>query len=147
MVKTVKGKLRYGPYCGLIGGLLLIIGSALGYLGVVFLSNMHRIEVGINLTLTLLFGIVGFIGAILAFVRKDSGNLLMVIIGLIAVIGTFIPIGSIFYAADEIIPLWLSGSLVGRFLFVPLDPILILIGGILAFIIKEEKESEIIFNV
>lgn len=141
---AVKGKALVGPILGLIGGTLLMIGGllVLGVMGTLeatlALSGLTWVDIGldptlfyVNFTMTLLFGIVGLIGAILAMVGKKIGVYLMLVMGIIAVVGLFIPIGSY-----TLIFLLVNITLNSSLFFV--DPFLLLVGGILGLALKAE---------
>ena len=116
-----KGKELAGPIVGIIGSTLLIVAALFGLisigLGILFV---------IRIMTTLILGILGLIGAILGFTGKRvPGAVLMLLAGIVAVVGMFIPIG-IYY---------LPITLVYTFFFV--DPFLVLIGGILGLALKD----------
>jgi hypothetical protein len=77
---------------------------------------------------TVLWGVIGIIGALLAFQGKRIGNILAIVGGALALIGLFIPLGIINTGVP--VPVFLSYSL----LFI--DIILMLLGGILGLILK-----------
>ncbi|TES98306.1 MAG: hypothetical protein E3J90_06020 [Promethearchaeota archaeon] len=74
---------------------------------------------------------LGLVGAILAFTGKKMGVYLMLIAGGIATVGMFIPIGTY---TITIIPMAVNMN--SHMFFV--DPILLLVGGILGLALKDE---------
>ena len=133
---------KLGPILGILGSVLLLIA---GFRGFALQSELEKTLTGLGLTwaaigfnpwilmtrtlLTLLLGVMGVLGTILVFNNKKSGAYLLLIAGCIAVLGMFIPIGSINYLLTSI-PVSLSYSL----WFV--EPFLMLIGGILTLALK-----------
>jgi len=67
--------------------------------------------------MTLIFGILGILAGCAAAIGKEKANYAAIIIGLITTIGMFIPLFVVSLAY--------------------IDPILILIGGVLGIVIKE----------
>jgi len=117
-----KGKELAGPIVGIIGSTLLIVAALFGLITI----GLDILFV-IRIMTTLILGILGLIGAILGFAGKRvPGAVLMLLAGIVAVVGTFIPIG--FYG-------FLPITLVYTFFFV--DPFLVLIGGILGLALKD----------
>ncbi|MFX0033352.1 MAG: hypothetical protein ACFE8E_06045 [Candidatus Hodarchaeota archaeon] len=118
-----KGKELAGPIVGIIGSSLLIVAALFGLitigLGMLFV---------IRIMTTLILGILGLIGAILGFAGKRvPGAVLMLLAGIVAVIGMFIPIG--LYLG------YIPVTLVYTFFFV--DPFILLVGGILGLALKD----------
>ncbi|MFX1574960.1 MAG: hypothetical protein ACFFB0_19660 [Promethearchaeota archaeon] len=105
----VKGKLLVGPILGIIGGGLLLIvgflsfGVQAGVEPTLALLTLTWGDVGfdpilftISSILTLVFAALAIIGAILGFVGKRvPGGALMLIGGIGAVVGYFVPVGVI----------------------------------------------------
>ena len=89
----------------------------------------------LQMILTIVLGLLGLIGAILAFVGKKIGVYLMLIFGIVATVGMFVPIGNISIIIP--FPVTLSASL-----FI-VDPILLLLGGIFGLILKQELENRV----
>jgi len=123
MVEFIKGKLLAGPLVAILGSLLLLIGGILG----ISLPEMQLVMaffpiLYLTFVLPIILGLIGIAGAILTIIDKQFFNYAIVIVGLIAVIGMFIPILIVF-------PLVMS--------FLYIDPFLILIGGILSVVIRE----------
>ena len=103
----VKGKALVGPILGVIGATLLTVA---GFIGFGLMATLQALLATYGLTwadvgldpsllnvsaiLTLVWGLLGLIGAILAFLGKKIGVYLMLIFGLIATVGMFIPIGT-----------------------------------------------------
>ncbi|GAG89478.1 unnamed protein product [marine sediment metagenome] len=137
-----KWKIKIGPILGLIGSVLLLIAAFGGFRAQ---SDLEKTLTGLGLNwaaigfdpwimmtstlLTLLLGVMGVLGTILVFNNKKSGAYLLLIAGCIAVLGMFIPIGSINYLLTSI-PVSLSYSLL------LVEPFLMLIGGILTLALK-----------
>ena len=123
MVEFIKGKLLVGPIVAIIGSVMLLLG---GIWGVCIPEMQVLMEIYPILYLTfvlpIILGAVGIVGAILVIINRKFGNYAVIIVGLIAVVGLFIPILIVF-------PLVMS-------LFY-IDPFLILIGGILGVVIRE----------
>lgn len=118
MVELVKGKLLIGPVVALIGGLLLLIAGIIGLTNPLLQFLMILLPLlAVPLVMALIFGLIAMLGAILAMTGKSKGNYITAIIGIITTIGMFIPLFVISLAY--------------------IDPILILIGGILGIVIKE----------
>jgi len=123
LVEFIKGKLLVGPIVAIIGSVMLLLG---GIWGVCIPEMQVLMEIYPILYLTfvlpIILGAVGIVGAILVIINRKFGNYAVIIVGLIAVVGLFIPILIVF-------PLVMS-------LFY-IDPFLILIGGILGVVIRE----------
>ena len=139
----VKGKALVGPILGVIGATLLTIAGFIGFGAMATLQvllstyGLTWADIGldpslltVNAILTLIWGLVGLIGAILGLVGKKIGVYLMLIFGLVATVGLFVPIGTISLIIP--IPITLNSSL-----FI-VDPILLFIGGLLGLLLKEE---------
>ena len=138
MVKVVS------PILGVIGATLLTIA---GFLGFGLMATIQAILTGSGLTwadvgfdpslftmsaiLTLVWGLLGLVGAILAFTGKKMGVYLMLIAGGIATVGMFIPIGT--YTISFVT---IAVNMNSSMFFV--DPILLLLGGILGLALKDE---------
>ena len=138
MVKVVS------PILGIIGATLLTIA---GFIGFGLMATLQALLTGSGLTwadvgldpslltvsaiVTLVWGLLGLVGAILAFTGKKMGVYLMLIAGGIATVGMFIPIGTY---TITIIPMVVNMN--SHMFFV--DPILLLVGGILGLALKDE---------
>lgn len=138
MVKVVS------PILGIIGATLLTIA---GFIGFGLMATLQALLTGSGLTwadvgldpslltvsaiVTLVWGLLGLVGAILAFTGKKMGVYLMLIAGGIATVGMFIPIGTY---TITIIPIAVNMN--SSMFFV--DPILLLLGGILGLALKDE---------
>ena len=136
---------KAGPILGIIGGALLLLGGLISfgtqgtiqaYLTLVSLTwadiGLDPMFLTINSIMTLTWGILGLLGAIFAMQGKKFGVYLMLVIGMISTVGLFIPI-----ATYTMLSIPLSISLNGSFLFV--DPILLLLGGILGLTLKAKE--------
>ena len=124
MVEFVKGRLLTGPSVAILGSVLLLIGVIVG----ISIPEMQVVMalfpiLYVTFILPIILGLIGIAGAVLTIINKPYGNYAIVIVGLIAVIGIFIPIFVTF-------PLVMS--------FIYIDPFLILIGGIVSVVIREE---------
>ena len=132
----VKGKLLAGPIIAVIGGSVMLIAAfmvfgskvlidvqlasgGLTWQDVGFDPNLYFVRVAC----TALWGILGIIGAILGFIGKKFGGILALLGGILGIAGWFIPLGTITLGIPVLV------SLSASFLFV--DPILMLVGGIL----------------
>lgn len=138
MVKVVS------PILGIIGATLLTIA---GFIGFGLMATLQALLTGSGLTwadvgldptlltvsaiLTLVWGLLGLVGAILAFTGKKMGVYLMLIAGGIATVGMFIPIGT--YTITFVT---IAVNMNSSMFFV--DPILLLLGGILGLALKDE---------
>jgi len=123
MVETVKGKMLIGPIIALIGGILLLIAGLIGLTNPLLQALMALVPIiALSFVMSLLLGILALVGAFMAITGKKAGNYLTLIAGLVGTVGMFIPL---YYVV----------MLVITFIFI--DPILILIGGILGVLIKE----------
>jgi len=138
MVKVVS------PILGVIGATLLTIAGFIGFglmatiQALLTASGLTWADVGLDPTLltvsailTVVWGLLGLVGAILAFTGKKMGVYLMLIAGGIATVGMFIPIGTY---TITIIPMAVNMN--SHMFFV--DPILLLVGGILGLALKDE---------
>ena len=139
---------KVGAILGIIGGSLLLIGGLIsfGTVGTIeallTLNSLTWADIGlnpmfltINSIMTLTWGILVLLGAIFAMQGKKFGVYLMLVIGIISVVGMFIPIATYTLILPFSIPL--NGS----FLFV--DPFLLLVGGILGLTLKEKEIKQI----
>jgi len=126
LVKIVKGKLLVGPILVLIGGAMLIIACIIGYTRPEFAPALAAVPI-INLSfiLPLILGILSIFGAILALIGKTYINYIIIIIGLVGTIGMITPIAFYNLLYTLVVPLAF------------IDPVLVLIGGILGVVIKE----------
>lgn len=139
---------KVGAILGIIGSSLLLLGGLIsfGSMGtleaLMTLNGLTWADIGldpmmlyVNSGMTLVWGIFGLVGAILAMQGKKIGVWLMLVFGIIASVGLFIPI-----ATYSILTIQFSINLNGSFLFV--DPFLLLLGGILGLTLKEEALKE-----
>lgn len=123
MVEFIKGNLLAGPVVAIVGSVMLMSGGIVGVsipeirVLMTFFPILYLIFV-----LPIILGVLGITSAVLVIIDKKFGNYIVIIVGLVAVIGLFIPILIIY-------PLVMS-------LFY-IDPFLILIGGIIGLVIKE----------
>ena len=140
--KITQRIIKIGPILGVISSVLLLIA---GFRGFALQSEIEDALTAAGLTwaaigfnpwilmtrtiLTMLFAAIGLFGTILVFNSKKLGAYLLLIVGCFAVLGMFIPIGTINFLSTSI-PVSLSYSL----WFV--EPFLMLIGGILTLALK-----------
>jgi len=123
MVEFVKGKLLIGPILALIGAILLLIAGLIAVTNPILQLAMQLIPtLALTFVMPIILGILGLVGAFMAATGRKVGNYVTIIVGLVAVIGMFIPIYFIF-------PLVMS--------FIYIDPFLVLIGGIIGVLLKE----------
>ena len=145
---VVQGKAIVGPILGLIGGLILTVGGFMLFNSIAQIEALLALmawtwaDIGfdpmlfyLQMILTIVWGLLGLTGAILAFQGKKIGVYLMLIFGIVATVGMFIPIGVMVIIIP--IPVTLNASL---FFF---DPILVLLGGILGLVLKEEVDNRV----
>ena len=138
MVKVVS------PILGVIGATLLTIAGFIGFglmatvQALLTASGLTWADVGldpslltVSAILTVVWGLLGLVGAILAFTGKKMGVYLMLIAGGIATVGMFIPIGT--YTISFVT---IAVNMNSHMFFV--DPILLLLGGILGLALKDE---------
>ena len=123
MVEFIRGKLLTGPSVAILGSVLLLIGGILG----ISLPEMQLVMavfpiLYVTFIFPIILGLIGIAGAVLTIIDKQYGNFAIVIVGVIAVIGIFIPLFATF-------PLVIS--------FIYVDPFLILIGVIVNVVIRE----------
>ncbi|MHA2288181.1 MAG: hypothetical protein ACXABG_05290 [Promethearchaeota archaeon] len=95
----------------IIGPALAIIGGFLLILTPVFIPLIT-----LSVIMAVIFGIVGLLGGLVAAISKPIGNYIAIVIGLIATIGTIMLFVVSFY----------------------IEPILILVGGVLGVVMKEK---------
>ena len=139
---VVKGKLLIGPTLALIGGIIMLFSSYLVSESLVTIGHnlsdagLQWFEVGLYpelmilaFTSTILWGILGLIGGIIAIFGKKSGSIIALIVGILGFIGALVPLGTNITITQ--IPITFTGS----FLFI--DPILMIFGGILGLNLKE----------
>ena len=136
MVKVVS------PILGIIGATLLTIAGFVAF-GVqallqIAIAPLTFADIGldpmlltVSAILTLVWGLLGLVGAILAFTGKKMGVYLMLIAGGIATVGMFIPIGTY-----TLLFVTIAVNMNSSMFFV--DPILLLLGGILGLALKDE---------
>ncbi|MHA2181370.1 MAG: hypothetical protein ACXAAH_08095 [Promethearchaeota archaeon] len=116
MVEFVKGKLIIGPIIALIGGSLLLIGGMISFPLMVIALQIYLLY-AIPFIMAIIFGLLGILGGIVGLMGNMKGNYIAIIIGFVTTIGMFVPF------------------FIYSFIFI--DPILILIGGILGVLIEE----------
>lgn len=123
MVEFVKGKLLIGPVLALIGAILLLIGGLIAVANPLIQLAMTLLPtIALTFVMPIILGILGLVGAFMAATGRKVGNYVTIVVGLVAIIGMFIPIYFVF-------PLVMS--------FIYVDPFLILIGGIIGVLLKE----------
>jgi hypothetical protein len=140
------GKEKVGPILGIVGSAILMIAGFIGF-GVqaliettLGLYGLTWADIGfdpsilmIRVVITIIVAILGLIGAIIAITGKKVGAFILLIMGIIAVVGSFIPIATIDLGIGPagIVPV----TLIYPFFYV--ESFLMLIGGILALVLKE----------
>ncbi|NVM16881.1 MAG: hypothetical protein HWN80_04140 [Candidatus Lokiarchaeota archaeon] len=139
---VIKGKLLIGPILSLIGGIIFIFSSflfsekliAIGY--ILSDAGLFHYEVGlypelliIGFVCTIVWGALGIIGGSIAIFYKKFGSVMALNGGILGLIGALIPLGT--NIAVTQIPITLTGS------FFFLDPILLILGGILGLVLKK----------
>ena len=140
---VVKGKLLIGPILAIIGGLIMAYASYMVFTSIASIEANLAIaaltweDTGFSRELmylrsmcTLLWGLMGIIGAILALIGKKFGSVIALLGGILGIAGMFIPLGTI-TINTLIIPVSLSAS----FLF--LDPIIIIVGSLIGLLLKK----------
>ena len=138
---VVKGKLIIGPILALIGGIIMLFAGYFVFrsIGIIeanlAIEGLTWVDAGFNpilmyvrFTLTLLWGILGIIGAIIAFTGKKLGSFLALIGGILGSVGFYVPLGTITIGTP--IPVFLSAS------FFLVDTVIMVIGGLLGLILK-----------
>ncbi|MBN1801165.1 MAG: hypothetical protein JW891_06630 [Candidatus Lokiarchaeota archaeon] len=145
IVNKKMGKSVAGAVIGLIGAIMLTIAGVIGMLGIgaiEFLlssSGESWATLGadptffyLNLIMTLVLGILALVGAIVAFKKGLPGGIILLIAGGVALVGAFIPVGvlDLTAAGGSTMALTFNSTL----FFV--DPILCILGGILAIALK-----------
>ncbi len=142
---------KAGHIIGFIGAILMVIG------GLVSLNRMNQLEqqlvqlgtsfaslgididmINMNFLLTLIFGLIGVVGAIIGLAGKKVGSIILLGGAILAVVGTFITI-----APAKILTIGMSQltfpaiTLSSSFLMA--DPYLMLIGGIIGVTSSTQK--------
>jgi len=138
------GKEKVGPILGIVGSAILLVGGFIGF-GVqalveaqLGLLGVSWADIGfdpsilmIRVIITIIVAILGLIGAIIAITGKKAGTFILLIMGIVALIGSFVPIGVIDLGIYGSIPV----TLIYPFFYV--ESILMLVGGILGLVLKE----------
>lgn len=140
---VVKGKLLIGPIIAIIGGLIMVYASYMVFTSIASIeanlaiavltwedTGFSRELMYLRFMCTLLWGLMGIIGAIFALIGKKFGNVIALLGGILGIAGMFIPLGTI-TINTLIIPVSLSAS----FLF--LDPIIIIVGSLIGLLLKK----------
>lgn len=123
-METVKGKMLVGPILALIGGILLLIAGLIGLTNPLIQIIIALFPIAVlSFVMSIILGVLALVGAFMAITGKKQGNYLTLIAGLVGTIGMFIPLTIV------------GPMFVYTFIFV--DPILVLIGGILGVLLKE----------
>ena len=139
---VAKGKLLYGPILSLFGGIIFLFSSFLFTEKIIAIGHilsdagLFHYEVGlypelliIGFVSTIVWGALGIIGGIIALFGKKSGSIIALIGGILGYVGALVPLGTNISAT--LIPMTFSGS------FFLLDPILMILGGILGLTLKK----------
>ncbi len=152
--RIISYKSNIGPGITLIGAIMLLFAGFILYgefqqiVSMVHFYGESLESLGVDPSLlelkigsTIGLGLGALCGAILAFKFRKIGGIICIILGVIALIGPFITIGYIDLTAigGEIVPINLNA--LGFFV----DPILLIIGGIVCIVSKPEiYEKEVI---
>ena len=152
VIKNVKPyQSKAGQIMALIGSILLIIGGFSG-IGTIEILNLIISDAGetwnslgvdpsllyLRMGNTLFLGIGSLIGSIISLRYKLIGGAICIILGVIIIIGWFIPIG--FIDLSSISGGITTVTLNGAGLFI--DPFLIVIGGILCFTLYNKPRTD-----
>ena len=134
---------KVGPILGIVGSAILMVGGFIGFGAQALVEATLALygetwaSIGfdpsilmIRVIITIIVGIVGLIGAILALKGMKAGKFILLIMGLIAVVGSFIPIATV-----DILGVLIPVTLIYPFFYV--ESFLMLVGGILALALKE----------
>jgi len=142
---------KAGSIIAIIGSILLIIG---GFSGFGMLSYLNSIITGagetwtslgvdpsllyVRMGITLFLGIGGIIASILSFRYRLVGGVICIILGMITIIGWFIPIGFIDLSSISagIATVTMNGA------GLVIDPFLIIIGGILCIVMRTKLKTD-----
>ncbi len=138
---VVKGKLLVGPILALVGGALMLFSSVFVFASIgiteagLIDGGLTWEDVGfakelmyVRFGLTLLWGVLGILGGIISITGKKFGAIFALIGGVMGIAGMIITLGTITVVSP--VPVSLSAS------FVFVDPILMLIGGILGLALR-----------
>ena len=149
----MNGKIKIQGSMITLGGALLIFASILGFFSTIIMEmamlangsswsllNANPMPFYLNIFITFCLGISGLIGGVLTLKQRGAGHVLAFIIGLIAIIGLFLPVGLFTIPGIGTTRIYISTSLVY------IDPILILMGGLLGLIFKQEGKKELEVN-
>jgi len=148
----MKKPLKIGLIFGIVGATFMIIGGIFGIIGKQLFENLIQ-DYSLDRKLfdsflkaftissigTLIFGIIGISGVVLGFLRLRIGFILLCLVGLITVLGGFIPI----HPPEHLgYGLWLPSIPLSSSLL-RTDPFFILLGGILGVIgISSDKKAK-----
>ncbi|MGV9170945.1 MAG: hypothetical protein ACOC4M_16940 [Promethearchaeia archaeon] len=143
---------KANQYLGFIGGAMMLLGGLLYYLSIQdtlsYLSNygitvedLRSLGIEPNLMYipmltTLLCGIFALIGSVMIVKGIKEGNIVLLITGIVAVVGMFIPVGEWRVEGVQPLTFHLSGSLI----FV--DPFLVLLGGIIGVAAWSQSDAQ-----
>jgi hypothetical protein len=134
---------KVGPILGIVGAAILLIAGFMAFgtqaliqaqLG---LLGLTWADIGFDPSifmvrglLTIVFAVLGLVGAILALKDKKIGAVLLLIFGLVCLIGSFVPIGSLTISFVTI-----PVTMIYPFFYV--ESILMVVGGILSLALKD----------
>lgn len=140
---VVKGKMLIGPILAIIGGIVMAFSSYMVFTSIAHIEANLAIaaltweDTGFSRELmylrsicTLLWGLMGIIGAIFALIGKKFGSVIALLGGILGIAGMFIPLGAI-TINTVVMPVSLSAS------FMFLDPIIIIIGSLIGLLSKK----------
>ena len=137
-----SGRAKVGPILGIVGSATLILSGILSFtrqaafeiqLGPLFLSwedlGFDPLLFIIQGIVTLACALLGVLGAIFALKGKKFGAIVLLLVGVFALIGSFVPMGT-FLIGEISYP----QTIVNWFIYA--ESILIVIGGILALVLR-----------
>jgi len=140
---VVKGKMLIGPNLAIIGGIVMVYASYLVFTSIASIeanlaiaaltwedTGFSRELMYVRFMCTLLWGLMGIIGAIFAFIGKKYGSEIALLGGILGIAGMLIPLGTI-TINTLVIPVSLSAS------FMFFDPIIIIVGSLIGLLLKE----------
>jgi len=134
---------KVGPILGIVGSAILLIAGFIGF-GVQGLIEIQLNLLGvtwadlgfdpslltIRVIITIIVAILGLVGGIVAVTGKKAGAYILLLAGIVAVVGSFLPIGSIEFLGLVTVPV----TMIYPFFYV--ESFLMLVGGILAIALK-----------
>jgi hypothetical protein len=127
---------RLGPTIGIVGSILLLLFAFFAFWG--FPNIVSGIElVYIKLAYAAGIGIAGIIGGIIARRGMRYANIVLLVGGVAAIVGMFLPIGVIIVGYPPTLMLgFIPQTLFSTWIYV--DVVLMCLGGLLGLVIKGE---------